>query len=232
MSLRIRVPMRTWFGVVALALTAAGRPLRAQHAQQPESDVERNARLARRGAGLHVGTWDVRGLSEPDGVSTSSMPLVDGYFRKGLDQHLALETTVGLWRRTQTVRQSGGVLGGGGEDRVTSYIVPQFTSLMLFPFTQPSQRVEPYLSGGAGLALGIDDRQTTAGGLFGGESGTAMTAGFGFQTGTGVEWRLSKAFGLTAGARYQWIRFLQDLGGDRTFRGFGLDGGVTYRFQY
>ena len=222
--------MLTWSGATGLALAAAGRPLLSQ---QQESEVERNARLERRSAGVQVGAWHVSGLGKSDGVSSSETPLLGGYFRKGLDRHLALETAVAFWRRTQTARQSGDLLSGGGEERVTSYVVPQFTSLTLFPLTQPSQRVEPYVSGGVGFALGIDDRETVAGGpLGGGGSGTAMTAGFGFRGGTGVEWRFSKAFGLSAGGQYHWIHFLQELGGERTFRGFAVTGGVTYRFQY
>ena len=215
----------------ALALAVVAGAAGAQQAQS-ESELERAARLARRGAGVQVGVWQVRGLQEPSGVTHAASPLVEGYFRKGLDRHLALETTVSFWRRTQTARQSGGLLGGESEERIASYIIPQLTSLKLYPFTEPGQRAEPYLVGGAGFALGIDDRESSAGGAFGTASGTAMTMGFGLKGGAGVEWRFSRAFGVSAGARYQWFRFLQELGGDRTFGGFGVDGGLTYRFQF
>ena len=226
---------RVWrcaaLGVAALGIGLVARVADAQKVQ-PESDLERAARLARRGAGVQVGVWQVRGLQEPSGVTHAETPLVEGYFRKGLDRHLALETTVSFWRRTQTAQQSGGLLGGGSEERVASYIIPQITALKLYPFTEPGQRAEPYVVGGAGFALGIDDRESSAGGAFGTASGTAMAMGFGLKGGTGVEWRFSRAFGLSAGARYQWFRFLQELGGDRTYGGFGVDGGLTYRFQF
>ena len=228
-----RTVWRTGASLAALAMALTAPMAEGQRSQpQPESELERAARLARRGAGVQVGVWQVRGLQQPSGVTHSETPLVEGYFRKGLDRHLALETTVSFWRRTQVARQGGGLLGGETEERISSYIIPQLTSLKFYPLTTPAQRAEPYLVGGAGFALGIDDRESTAGGVFGTDGGTAMTAGFGLKGGAGVEWRVSRAFGLSAGARYQWFRFLQELGGERTFGGFGVDGGLTYRFQF
>jgi hypothetical protein len=214
---------------MAVAFLAIGAPLGAQE----ESDAEARARLQRRGAGLRADVWSVRGLQEVAGAETGSMPLFEGYFERGLDRHLALQTSVGLWRRTQEI-ESGGGLGGSTTERVASWVVPMFTALRFFPVTGPEASLEPYVEGGVGFALGLDDRQTEAGGPLGVGSGEGITtvAGFGFKGGLGFEWRFSRALGLAVGGRYQWIRFLEDVGGDRIFRGFGAGAGLTYRFQF
>ena len=58
--------------------------------RSPEAEAEARAKLARRGAGLIVGTWDLRGIEAPSGVEVSTLPLFGGWLRKGLDQRLAL----------------------------------------------------------------------------------------------------------------------------------------------
>ncbi|HEX6965088.1 MAG TPA: outer membrane beta-barrel protein [Gemmatimonadaceae bacterium] len=198
--------------------------------------TEQRAELARRGAGLSVGPWNVQGLHTTQGAMYTVMPAIEGYFQKGLDLHLALETTVGLWRRTQRLTQPGSFGSDSSTESVSSYVVPLFTTLKIYPFTKPSQRLEPYMLGGIGFAIGVDDRRTNGGSgslLSGGaQNGVALVTGFGFTGGAGVEWRFSNAFGLAAGTRYRWVRFLGDVGGDDTFKGLGFDAGITYRFQY
>jgi hypothetical protein len=152
----------------------------------------------------------------------------------GLDLHLAIEHSVGVWRRTQAITEtSTGPLGGTTQSTSTqeSYIIPQFTSIAFFPLTRPEQRVEPYVKAGAGFALGVDDRSGDGGGLFAG-AGTSLVPGYGVTSGVGLEWRLSTALGVATAGRYHWIRFVQDFSGRRTFEGFGAEVGVTYRFQF
>jgi Opacity protein and related surface antigens len=229
---------RPVFGVLAtlLLLCTAAHPALAQ---KPDSSntmtPQQRAEMARRGAGLSIGTWNVQNLHATQGATYSATPAFEGYFQKGLDLHLALETTVGLWRRTQLLMQPGSFGSDSSSESVTSYVVPLFTALKLYPFTKPSQRFEPYLLGGVGFALGIDDRRASGSGNLlggGGQSGVALVTGFGFSGGAGVEWRFSNAFGLSAGTRYRWVRFLGDVGGDDTFKGLGFNAGITYRFQY
>ena len=203
--------------------TGAGRPL----------DPERQAQLARRGGGLRIGMWDVRGPDVPAGGRESETPLFEGYVRKGLDAHLALENSVGFWRYRQTITTTGGPLGGAATSRVDAYVVPQQTSIVFFPVTRPDQRFEPFLRAGIGVTLGIEDRKGEGGGLFGtaGE-GVSMVVGFGATGGGGIEWRLGEALGISASGRYQWVRFLEELAGSETFQGLGADVGITYRFQF
>jgi len=216
--------------VVALGAGAAG----ARGQEDSASDPEKQARRERQGAGLRGGIWDVRDLTEVSGAKYSTSPAFEGYFQKGLDLHLAIESTAGVWRRRQTMEQDGGLGGGTVREEVNSYVVPLFTALKLYPFTRPDDAFEPFVSAGVGLALGIDDRTTTSSDLLGlgAGSGTAMLTGFGFRGGAGVEWRFSQAFGLSASGRYQWIRFGGELGGERTFKGPAFEAGLTYRFQY
>lgn len=223
-----------WKGITSLALGIA--LLSGDAAAQADTLAERRVKEMRRGAGLRVGVWDVRGLGEVSGARVNESPLFEGYFQKGLDLHLALENTVSVYRREQRLTRSAGGIGGGTvEEKVAAYVVPQFTSLKLYPLTRPEQRFEPYISGGAGVTIGIDDRENSgSGGLLGGggESGTGFVAGFGLKGGLGLEVRFSEAFGVAAGGRYQWVRFFGELAGERTYRGLGADVGLTYRFQY
>lgn len=116
----------------------ASAPLRAQEGRPQEDDPERAATLKRKGAGLRVGAWWVQDLSQVSGVDYSQWPSFEGYFQKGLDLHLTIETTLGLWRRSQETDQ----------ERVQSFVIPAFTALKMYPFTRPGDRLEPYLSAG------------------------------------------------------------------------------------
>lgn len=216
---------------LAFFITLAGSDVMAQG----DTLTEQRVKAMRRGAGMRVGTWDVRGLAQVSGARVSESPLVEGYFQRGLDLHLALENTVAVYRREQRITRPGGIGGGTVEEKLSAYVIPQFTSLKVYPFTRPEQRFEPYFSGGAGLTIGVDDRENSeSGGLLGGggESGIGFVAGFGLKGGLGAEVCFSDAFGVTVGGRYQWVRFFGELAGERTFRGLGADVGVTYRFQY
>lgn len=203
------------------------------HAQKDSADFdERNARRERSGAGVSGGYWNVRGLDEQNGVNYSTSPTFEGYIAKGLDLHLALENTLGLWIRTQEVPATGGLAGSSGEV-VKTYIVPQFTAIRFYPVSRPRDQMQPFVGAGVGFALGIDDRETSGSGslLGGGKNGLAIVPGFGLKGHVGTEMR-GKALGVMISAKYQWIRFFEPVGGDQTFGGLGADIGFVYRFQY
>jgi hypothetical protein len=214
------------YGAALLLVLATAAAAEAQ--QRPESPQEVEARLARQGAGLQFGVWRVEGVDR-GGVDASTWPFIDGHFQRGLDRHLAIESTAGLWRREELETRSG--IGGATTTRRTTYVVPLLTGLRFYP-TAPGTRVEPFLSGAVGFALGIEDGQGASGGILGGSGGTRVETGFGFRGATGVEFALSPAFGLSAGAGYQWIRFGSRVGPVETYRGVRVTGGLTYRFQY
>lgn len=196
------------------------------------STAEEKAQTARRGAGLFVGTWSLVDDPASGSTKTEDAPFfVEGYFRKGLDKHLALETTLGVWRRVITDPGTGGPFGTAG-GKTTVLLFPQMTSIKLFPFTAPENKFEPYISGGAGFTIGLVS-ESGSGGLVGGGSGvTGLTAGVGGRLAAGVEWRLGDAFGLTAGGHYTYIQFFDKIGGEEMYRGTGITAGLTYRFQY
>jgi len=219
-----------WLSAVAVILALASR-VGAQ--DKPKmSSAEEKAAMARKGAGLVIGTWGL--LDDPSkGTSstTDDSPFAEGYFRKGLDKHLALETTIGIWRRVVTSPGTGGPFGTSG-GKSTVLLLPNFTSIKLFPFTTPESKFEPFISGGAGFTIGVLS-ESGGGGLTGGSGGvTGMTAGVGGRLTAGVEWRLGDAFGLTAGGHYTYIQFFDKLAGEEMYRGTGIVVGMTYRFQY
>jgi hypothetical protein len=213
-------------GVIIMALGGQAVPAGAA-----DTDIELQAKHARQGAGLRFGTWQVRNLVDPAGGSASTSPAFEGYFEKGLDRHLSWESTVGFWRRTQSATEQGTF--GATQRELNSYLVPTFTALKVHPFTGPSAVIEPYLSAGVGFVLGIDRESASSTDPLGpnGES-TRFGTGFGLKTGAGLAWRPGNAFGLSVGGGYQWASFGEDVGGERTYEGFGANMGVTYRFQY
>ncbi|MEX2182366.1 MAG: hypothetical protein WD771_10015 [Gemmatimonadaceae bacterium] len=207
-----------------LLATPLAAPLSAQvKPTDGETEAESRARLARRTAGVTVGLWDLRGVEPGAGVDVSTLPIITGFMRKGLDARLALENSVGVWRRVQST----------ASEEVQSWIIAQTTAIRFFPATDAGATVEPWVMGGAGVSIGIDDRETS-GGLLGGagSSGVQLIPGFSLQAGTGVEWWFSQSLALNAGARFQWTRFLDNFGGERTYQGPSYDLGLTYKFQY
>ena len=221
----------SWMLVGIAALTAVSAAGAQRPGAAPESKAEADARIARRGAGLMVGMWSLLDDPASGSATTTDSPIGEGYFRRGLDRHLALETTAGVFRRVIEQPATGG-LGGSAGGTTTALLIPQMTSLKLYPFTGPEQALEPFVSGGLGVTLGIVS-ESGSGGLLGGSGGVSgMVAGVGGSLGAGIEWRFSTAFGLTAGGHYTYIQFFEDLAGERMYRGTGVRVGMTYRFQY
>jgi hypothetical protein len=224
---------RALFAAAAVATLIVSSPVGAQVAPADSTrlDPERRAQLARRSGGVRVGNWDVRNLEPPSGGTDSRTPAFEGYVRKGLDAHLALENSIGFWRHREVLTTSGGI-GGTSTSTVDAYVVPQQTALVFYPFTRPEQRFEPFLRGGIGVTLGIEDRKGEGGGLFSEGEGISYAVGFGATAGPGLEWRPTNTLGLAVSGRYQWVRFFQDFAGRDTYQGLGVDAGITYRFQF
>lgn len=220
--------------MLVLGLVTADGLAAQDSTKSRESDAETRARLARKAAGIVVGPWELRGIEPPSTVDASTMPMFSGYLRKGLDARLALENGIGVWRRVQTTPATGGIGGTPGEE-VQSWVVAQSTAIRFFPVTDAGATFEPWIIGGAGFTLGIDDRQTNGGGVLGGSSGAsgvAIVTGISLQGGAGAEWWFSESLALNVGARYQWTRFLEDFGGERTYQGPVYEAGLTYKFRY
>jgi opacity protein-like surface antigen len=180
-----------------------------------------------------VGSWQVVGLDQPGAPSSTQSLAAEGWYQKGFDLHIALESTIGFWQRTQSATEAGSIGGTSTQTKTQTYLVPTMTALKLYPATRPGSPLEPYLSGGVGVVLGIDrqDVSTTDPVVVPGSNTTVQT-GLGIQTGAGVEWNSGTAFGLTVGGRYQWASFAEAVGGQALYRGPAYFGGVTYRFQY
>lgn len=219
--------------ILFLSLTAG--QLTAQDSTQAKlTAAETRARLARSAAGMMVGPWELRGIEPPSGVNVSTLPMFSFFLRKGLDARLALENGLSVWRRVQENPATGG-FGGTSAEEVQSWVVAQTTAVRFFPITDAGATFEPWVLGGAGFTLGIDDRETSGGGVLGGSSGAtgvAIVPGVSLQGGAGAEWWFSESLALNAGARYQWTRFLQDFGGERTYQGPAYEVGLTYKFRY
>jgi len=195
-------------------------------------DAETGAKRARGGGGLRAGSWQVDGLDEPASGSASESITAEGWFQKGLDLHLALESTLGFWQRTQSSTETGS-LGAETDRELHTYLVPTLTTLKIYPFTRPSSPLEPFLAAGVGVVLGIDqEKVSSTDPLVPSDNSTTFHTGLGIQTGVGMDWNSGSPFGLTLGGRYQWATFAEDVGGQALYRGFVVNAGVTYHFQY
>jgi hypothetical protein len=182
-----------------------------------------DAGSARRGVGLRVGTWNVQDSAVAGRIVTGS-PQVEVFFQKGLDEHLALESTASLW-----VRKAREIQGQtGNEVQTRSFVIPLMTALKLYPVTTTSNTVEPFFAVGIGFALGL---ATVSDNAIGG-GGASIQTGFAMKGAGGFEIRLSDALGISVSARYQWIRFADELGTEDVFKGAGLEGGIVYRSQF
>jgi hypothetical protein len=212
-------------------VAAAGVVAEPATAQTQESDEERAARLARSGAGVRVGVWNVANLREAENATASTWPYAEAYFQRGMDLHLVIESTIGLYRRQEQFAGTSGPLGSA-PSTTTSYIVPLLTSVKFYPFTTPGAGFEPHALAGVGFALGIEAQEGGTSGLLQRSPGTTMITGFGAKGGAGFDVRLADAFGLSVGAAYQWLRFSDPVGGIETYAGPTFTGGLIYRFRF
>lgn len=215
-------PARAGLVLCVAALSFAARAF----GQRPdESPADREAREARRGAGVRVGAWNVEDPARVDTRFSRSL-LFELYLQRGLDKRLVLENSGGVWRRMTHERQQ--LPTGSDTVETKAYIIPLLTSLKYYPLTAPSNLLEPYVMGGLGLALGFEDQSTNAVG----GGGTSVVTGFGIRAAAGLELHLGSTFGATAAWRYQWMKLSEDLGLENTFKGVGPEGGLTIRFNF
>lgn len=167
-------------------------------AQAPDESA---GRAARRAIGIRGGEW-------------RHLPYGEIYFQRGLAERVALENSAGVWQRRT------------GEFR--SYVIPLLTSLKFYPLTAPNSRVEPFIMGGIGFALGIEKESVHA--IGGG--GTSILTGFGTKAGAGIEGRVYGSVGVQAGVHYLYMRFNDELADQRAFEGAGIEGGVSFRLTF
>jgi len=181
----------------------------------------------RGGAGLRAATWQVIDLDDVSGITQ-----YEGWFQKGLDLHLVLESTLGYWQHTESSTEPG-PLSTETTRELYTYLVPALTAVKMYPVTRPSAALEPYLAAGLGPVLRIQrEKVTSTDPLVVPTDETSIQTGLGIQTGAGVEWSPPGAFGLALGGYYQWATFGQNVSGRRMYRGPGMNVGLTYRFQY
>lgn len=177
---------------------------------------------SRRGAGLRAGVWNVPGPAIV-GTTYKRLPQAAIFFQRGLDEHVVLESSIAAWSRRATRTELS-----GNQVETDTYVFPLFTTLEIYPFTTLDQRVEPFIGGGLGFALGLDAVGTNA--IGGG--GTTIVTAFGFQGNAGVDVHLARTLSVQATARYQWLEFGEPLGGSERYAGLGFEGGLIYRLQF
>ena len=180
------------------------------------------ARQTRRGVGLRAGIWSVD-VATTDDVTRS--PQFEGYYQRGLGRHLALENSFAVWRiktsPTPPAPESPRI-------ETRTYIAPLLTSLKFYPFTGPGAGFEPFVLGGLGFAFGVEDESESAVG----GGGTTVVTGVALRAAIGVEMTIGGPLGVAAAGKFQWVYFGEELISTNTFSGVGVEGAVTYRFQF
>ena len=175
----------------------------------------------RRGVGIRAGSWNV---DVPEAQNPRSTPNFELYLERSLDPKLSVENSVSFWRVTTTEPVS---LPPSADVETRSYIIPLLLSLKYYPLG-PIEGAVPFLLGSAGLAFGVEDEGENA--IGGG--GSSVVTGFGVRWAAGVEIGIVGRFGVTGSVRYQWLHFGGPVGSTDTYSGVGVEGGVTYRFQF
>ena len=193
-------------------LLALPHALRAQ--EQPPASA--------RAFGIAAGTWDVAAsqVLDPRGSVYGEV-----FLQRSLSDELAIQNSLAVWRLITTEPLPFPSLQ---TVEVKSYVVPLLLSLKLYLFDSAEDRVSPYVTGGAGLAFGIEDEDPAV--SDGG--GSSVATGLGLRGGAGVEARVLGGVYLTGSARYEWLHFGEKVGSLDTYNGVGLAGGITYRFRF
>jgi hypothetical protein len=205
--------------LLALAIMTATHPARAIAQQAPRSAADEQLQQARNSSGIMVGEWHVPAPTTTGATYKSSL-LFTAVTQRGLNTHVALESSAGLWRRVGTTPQAA------GKPVITkSYLIPLLDCLKLYPFTRASNRIEPYLVGGLGFALGIQQHSTNA--IGGG--GTDVVTGFAVKIGAGVEYHMTRRLGLLADGRYLWLNLSDRISDQSALTGGGVEAGMTYK---
>ncbi|HEX6558794.1 MAG TPA: hypothetical protein VF021_05010 [Longimicrobiales bacterium] len=202
--------------LAALALAVPG----AARAQAP-SDA---AGGSRRGLGIVVGNWVVPRPDIVRAVQPTYRRSLMGeiHFRRELTERVVLETSVGAWRR---ISERPSALGSTVTTR--TYIVPLLTALRVFPITTVRNSIEPYLVGGAGLAVGVQQQSENSPG----GGGRSIVTGVGVRAGAGIEIHVYDRFGVLLGGHVQGVRFGEAVDEQEAFAGAGVQGGLSYRFN-
>jgi hypothetical protein len=203
---------RKWSGLVWMLMLIAPYELRAQ--EQPLASP--------RAFGISAGVWNV---GVPDALDPESSVYGEIFLQRALSDDLAIENSLAAWRLITTEPLP---FPSTGTYEVKSYILPLLLSLKLYLFDSAESRVSPYVSGGAGLAFGIEDADPVATG----GGGSSVVTGFGLRGGAGVEARAFGGVFVTASGRYQWLHFGEAVGSRATYNGVGFAGGITYRFRF
>lgn len=213
--------------------TLAALTARASFAQskEPESKAEEQARLARKSAGVIVGSWGQ--IDSPAGGTTTvdDSPIGIGYFRKGHRQAPRRRDDgrcLAPRRHEHRVRRDW--RHGGWKDERAA--VPAVHVAQALSGHDPRRRPRTIPLRWSRIHARVPEFVGRGGGVLGGGGASGLIVGVGGSGGAGVEWRLSQAFGLALGGHYAYVQFFDDLAGQRMYRGTGVNAGITYRFQY
>ncbi len=147
--------------LVLLLLALTGVRAAEPQLHVPKDDPEKAVRRLRQGAGFRTGLWKVQDLAEVSGARDSETPLLEGYYQKGLDRRIGLESSVAMWRR-EVKFDSQDALGNPVSETATSYVLPLVTAGKFYLIREP-RRLDPFLCAGLGLTLGLDKRDGSNG---------------------------------------------------------------------
>lgn len=218
-------PLRTAAVAAATLVLAFGaRPARAQET------MAQSFSYLRRGLGLRAGVWQLS-TTVPDSARATQWPLIEVFYQRGMGRHLAMENSLGLFRRRVTAEAGTSLFGNTGTTQITSYIIPFTIGVDYFPFTRAGSLLEPFVRADVGFAIGVDSSRNSGTGPFGGSGGTSTSTGFGARGGAGLKLALGSRLALAVDANYMLEYFGADIGIGQSYHGPQFDAGLMYRLR-
>lgn len=168
-------------------------------------------------------------IDETDGKIDQSQAMgLDFHFRKNIGSPLYTDLSVGAWYTTYEFSvdeaTSNGLLR---EADVWAFIVPITLGLSIAPL--PDNPVQPYAMAGLGAYLAFTGRELLR--LSDQNvNDTETHIRFGFYLGAGLDLMLAETFGISVGAKYQFLEFEEPLfTGQKDFTGLQASIGVAMK---
>lgn len=226
--------MKTPIPAFVLLTLAAALPARGQTptAAAIQYSADSIVRLHHKAAGVAVGSWFVGPLDVRSEVESRTSPMLELFYQSGRSPRRVLEGGVSAWRWNLEARTAGTCPSCApfqAGDYVSAYLIPAFVSVKLYPRSSPNARLEPYVLAGPAIALAVQMYSNgNAAGLYGSNAEAGLQAGIGARVGAGADYRLTPAWGISLGARYQAIRFFNAVAGRKSFNGPVLQGGLVH----
>lgn len=174
-------------------------------------------------------TLDDVAFNETQGAIDESQALgFDFHFRKSMGHPFYTDLSVGGWYTTYEFDPNTDILPNFQRYDAWSAIVPVTIGLSVAPL--PDNPFQPYAMVGLGAYFGFTGHDVLQVSDKNVPDDTETYIRFGYFAGVGIDFMLSEGFGLSAGAKYQFLEFENSLfTGQKDFTGLQATLGVAMK---